>query len=161
MFKLAVFAVLGLAAAQVPEGSYPSLTPAQIAEEYPKIDGQYIVVFNANQQESLLSTHMDTVKALGTVHREYHIAAPDTAKSFRGYHVTLTDEAHVKTLEAMPEVKYVEQNGIAKAQRLSSKPHKADCSMQAGATWGITRVSELNNDKVVLQKRDPTFFHAC
>ena len=87
MFKLAVFAVLGLAAAQVNEGSYPSLTPAQIEEEYPKIANEYIVVFKAQQPEALVATHMDSIKAHATttLHREYHIAAPDTSKSFRGY----------------------------------------------------------------------------
>ena len=81
MFKLAVFAVLGLAAAQVPEGAYPSLTPAQIEEEYPKIANEYIVVFKAQQPEALVATHMDSIKAHATttLHREYHIAAADTS----------------------------------------------------------------------------------
>jgi serine protease len=61
--------------------------------------------------------------------------------------VTLTDEAHVTAVKAMAEVKYVEQNAIAKATRLMSTKAKADCAMQAGATWGITRTADVTNDK--------------
>jgi len=146
MLNLAIFALVALAAADVPQATYPSLTDAQIAEEYPKIANEYIVVFNALTSETVLTAHMDSVKTLANVHREYHIAADDTSKSFRGYHVTITDEAHLATLKGMAEVKYIEQNGIAKAQRLS-KPRKADCDMQIGATWGITRTADVTNDK--------------
>jgi hypothetical protein len=86
MFKLMMLALLGLAAADVPQGTYPSLTDEQIAEEFPKIANEYIVVFKNTATEGMLSAHLDHVKTLGTVHRDYHIKADDTTKSFRGYH---------------------------------------------------------------------------
>jgi subtilisin family serine protease len=146
MFKLAIFALIALAAADVPQGTYPSLTDEQIAEEFPKIANEYIVVFKTLTSEEVLTAHMDNVNTLATVHREYHIAAEDTTKSFRGYHVTVTDEAHLTALKAMPEVDFVEQNAVVKASKIG-KPRKADCAMQSGATWGITRTAELTNDK--------------
>jgi subtilisin family serine protease len=146
MFKIAVFAVLALAAADVPQGTYPSLSAAQIEEEFPKIANEYIVVFKAQTEEKVLTAHMENVKTLANVHREYHIAAEDTANSFRGYHVTVTDEAHLTALKAMPEVDFVEQNAVVKASKIG-QPRKADCDMQSGATWGITRTAEVTNDK--------------
>jgi subtilisin family serine protease len=140
---------LSLAAADVPQGSYPSLTKAQIDQEFPKIANEYIVVFKALSTEKVLSAHMTNVKTLATVHREYHIAADDAAKSFRGYHVTIADEAHLTALKTMPEVDFVEQNAVVKATSnlRATEARKADCTMQPGATWGITRTASVTNDK--------------
>jgi serine protease len=146
MFKICLFALIALAAADVPQGTYPSLNEAQIAEEFPKIANEYIVVFKALSSEEVLSAHLTNVKTLATVHREYHIKADDATKSFRGYHVTISDEAHLTALKAMPEVDFVEQNAVVKASKLG-KARKADCDMQPGATWGITRTADVTNDK--------------
>jgi serine protease len=146
MFQIAIFALIALAAADVPQGEYPSFTEAQIAEEFPKIANEFIVVFKALTTENVLTAHLDNIKTLATVHREYHIKADDVTKSFRGYHVTITDDAHVAALKAMPEVDFVEQNAVVKASKLG-EVRQADCSMQSGATWGITRTAEVHNDK--------------
>jgi hypothetical protein len=71
MFKICLFALIALAAADVPQGTYPSLNEAQIAEEFPKIANEYIVVFKALSSEEVLSAHLTNVKTLATVHREY------------------------------------------------------------------------------------------
>ena len=127
-------------AADVPQGTYPSLTDAQIAEEFPKIANEYIVVFRALSSEEVLSAHLTNVKTLATVHREYHIKADDTTQSFRGYHVTVTDEAHVTALMAMPEVDFVEQNAVVKASKLGA-PRKAELASSKAPSRSPIRYS--------------------
>ena len=117
-------------AADVPQGTYPSLTDAQIAEKFPRIANEYIV-FRALSSEEVLSAHLTNVKTLATVHREYHIKADDTTQSFRGYHVTVTDEAHVTALMAIPEVDFVEQNTVVKASKLGAPPKAELASSKA------------------------------
>jgi len=135
-------ALVATAYGDVPQGAYPSLTPAQIAEEFPVIENEYIVVFKKGMKQEVVDTHLGGLKEFGTVHKTWHIANEDVTKEFRGYHMTV-EGSSVEAIKARfgNEVESVEQNSIVKASR------KADCSMQSGATWGIVRTAEKNNDK--------------
>jgi serine protease len=132
--------------AQLQEGAYPSLTAEQIAAEFPKIDNEYIVQFKEGSTDEHIQTHLTAVKGMDAeVHKEWHIKTTDVTKEFRGYHMTVKNSdasAAMKFIQARfsDEVKLVEQNAIVKAS-------KADCGMQSGATWGIVRTAEVNNDK--------------
>ena len=89
------------------------------------VEARFTDTFKALSSEEVLSTHLTNVKTLATVHREYHIKADDTTQSFRGYHVTISDEAHLTALKGMPEVDFVEQHAVVKASKLGA-PHNAE-----------------------------------
>ena len=144
--------------------SYPSLdTPAKVTAAYPKVAGEYIVVFKPEHADASVAAHLAAVKALPgtTVHKEWHIEAADpadAAQSFRGYHVSVTGAPSAAAAMAQlratagDAVAFVEQNAVVRASRLGGEvvdtPAKAaaDCKMQSGATWGITRTTTVQND---------------
>jgi len=146
--SLGLAALAGLAtASNVPKASYPSIsTPEQISARYPTVANEFIVVLKPSMAEEHYAEHLAAVKALGdaTVHREYHIAADDVAKSFRGYHVTATAAASLSFIKAHAAVSSVEPNAVVRASRLGAAA-ATDCQMQSGATWGITRTADVAN----------------
>jgi len=66
--------------------------------------------------------------------------------NFKGYAASIKDKSLVSKIEQMPEVDWVEEDGVV---RLNDDEQSDNaCSTQRGATWGLTRTSEraLNPD---------------
>jgi len=101
----------------------------------------YIVKFKDDAPEAVVSAHKKLAATNdATVEREWTIG------NFRGYSVSIKDKALLSKIEQMPEVEWVEENGVV---RISEEaPQDASCTSQQGSTWGITRTS--------VKKLDPT-----
>lgn len=133
-----------------PQGSYPRLTQEEILLKYPVIPHEYIVAFKAGHAQ--IQSHLLAVKADpdATILKEWHIKNDDVAKSFRGYHLSIQN-SKIDALKATfgEEVAFVESNGQVWPDGESSlrRSPATECSMQPGATWGITRTSTVHNDK--------------
>jgi hypothetical protein len=133
------------------EGSYPALTPAEIAKKYPPIEDEYIVVFKPEHTMERIQSHLSAVKDLGcTVHREWSFG--ETSKEFRGYHVTIENSESSAAMDFIKsrfenEVAFVEQNGevLPDGESFLKKRPKTECLLQSGATWGIARTSTVQN----------------
>jgi len=67
---------------------------------------------------------------------------------FKGYAASIKDKNLVAKLEQMPEVEWVEEDGVMRINEEEVSAPEATCTTQKGATWGITRTSEkaLNPD---------------
>jgi subtilisin family serine protease len=137
LFSLAAF--LSAVAAQDPEGVTMTMPPVDMAAKYPSIPNEYIVVFQPGTADAVVQEHLTGLQAHAhTLNTEYHIKTSDVTKEFRGYSIKVDSEQAAALLFARADaaVKYVEQNGVVKASD--------ECSTQLGATWGITRTSEVD-----------------
>jgi len=99
-----------------------------------------LVIFKKDTPEAIINEHQNLAKGNDAVlERNWSFG------NFKGYAATIKDKSLVSKIEQMPEVDYVEEDGVV---RLNDEEQDDACVTQRGATWGITRTSEkvLNPD---------------
>jgi len=119
-----------------------SLLLASAAATYYKtaepIADSYLVKFKAGTPEEVIARHTQFAQA-----NDVALARQWQIGEFRAYAATITDRNFVSKLEQMPEVEWVEEDGV---MRINVEDDNA-CNTQTGSTWGIVRTSEVNNDE--------------
>ncbi|XP_003384893.1 PREDICTED: proteinase T-like [Amphimedon queenslandica] len=98
-------------------------------------EGDYIVVFQKKLPESEVKKHLEKVAVFGksvTVRHHFRLT------SLVAYSANIDDDA-LEEIRMMPEVRYVERNGILHAT--GTKVEKA-CEEQPEVTWGLARISK-------------------
>jgi subtilisin family serine protease len=97
------------------------------------IADSYLVKFKVNTPESVIAQHKSLAQSNNIVlERQWNFG------DFQGYAASITDKALLSKIEQMPEVEWVEEDGVV---RISGE-EQATCKTQSGATWGIVRTSE-------------------
>ena len=126
---------------------------ASIAESppaYPKIDGEFIVVFKPDVESRHLniSTHFEHLRDIdgNQVVNNFHIKnLEDSSKDFIGYHIKVDGEknAAMRYIGSRIglEVAFVEKNAVVK----TSSSVESHCHSQKDSTWGISRTSSREN----------------
>jgi subtilisin family serine protease len=94
------------------------------------IEGEYIVQFKENIEQSLRDAHIDSVNASSEIMFKYDF------HTFQGYSAKMSDKGLALALNS-PHVLIVEENGIMRA---SDEAPQA-CTTQTGAPWGLVRTS--------------------
>jgi len=109
-----------------------SATYHQVSEP---IADSYLIKFWKDTPEAIINDHK-TLAESNSVIVERHWSFGD----FKGYAATIKDKSIVSKIEQMPEVEFVEEDGV---MRINTEMKTDDaCVTQRGATWGITRTSE-------------------
>lgn len=99
------------------------------------IADSYLVKFKKDATEEAILAHSSLAQANNVVvNRKWSFG------DFKGYAASIKDKELVSKIEQMPEVEWVEEDGVIRLDQ--------SCTTQKGATWGITRTSEktLNPD---------------
>jgi len=102
----------------------------EISKVAEPIEGEYIVQFKENIEQSLRDAHMDAVNASSEIMFKYDF------NIFQGYSAKMSDKALTLALNS-PHVLVVEENGVMRASDL---PPQA-CTTQSSAPWGLVRTS--------------------
>jgi len=93
-----------------------------------------LVLFKKDTPEAIINEHKNLAQSNNAVlERNWSFG------DFKGYAATIKDKALVSKIEQMPEVEFVEEDGVV---RLNDEEQDDACVTQNGATWGITRTSE-------------------
>jgi subtilisin family serine protease len=100
------------------------------------ITDSYLVLFKKDTPEAIINEHKLLAQSNSAV-LDRHYSFGD----FQGYAATIKDKALVAKIEQMPEVEFVEEDGVVRASE-EATTDDAKCITQTGATWGITRTSE-------------------
>lgn len=111
------------------------------AAEEPIAD-TYLVKFKKDTPAAVIAAHADLARANSAV-----VSRKWAFGDFQGY-AAVMDKALVAKIEQMPEVEWVEEDGVV----------TVNCNTQKGATWGLTRTSEtvLNPDGLYSYASDGT-----
>lgn len=99
------------------------------------IADSYLIKFKKDTPEATIDAHANLAQANDvTMTRKWSFG------DFKGYAASIKDKNLVAKLEQMPEVEWVEEDGVMSIDQT--------CNTQKGATWGITRTCEqvLNPD---------------
>jgi subtilisin family serine protease len=117
-----------------------SATYHQAAEP---IANSYLIKFKEGTPEAIILEHKNVAKMnSAVVERDWSFG------NFKGYAASIKDKNLVAKIEQMPEVEFVEEDGVVRLSEEELASSEATCITQKGATWGITRTSEkmLNPD---------------
>lgn len=94
------------------------------------IADSYLIKFKKDTPEAVITAHANLAHANSVVvNRKWNFG------DFKGYAASIKDKDLLAKIEQMPEVEWVEEDGVVTTDQQS-------CSTQKGATWGITRTSE-------------------
>jgi len=109
------------------------------------IADSYLIKFKKDTPEEIINEHKILAQSNNALlQRHWSIGA------FKGYAASIKDKELVAKIEQMPEVDWVEEDGVV---RINDEVKSEDaCVTQQGATWGICRTSErlLNTDGLYL-----------
>jgi len=160
-FVLAVLALVALASAA------PLL---QLSEDADVLEGSYIVVMHDHVSVAERDAHLSSVRQLFADHMDFSVQHKYN-HALNGFAAQMSERVVQHHLSS-PLVKYVEPDQMMHAMPfhqgnmanvdmhmsapapVSDKPAAAACTVQSGATWGISRVSQTrtqfndaNNDQ--------------
>jgi subtilisin family serine protease len=97
------------------------------------IPDSYLIKFKKGTPEAVIAEHKSLAQSNNVVmERQWDFG------DFQGYAASISDKALLTKIEQMPEVEWVEEDGVVRV----SEEEEATCITQTGATWGITRTSE-------------------
>jgi subtilisin family serine protease len=106
------------------------------------VEGSWIVVLHGNTTDENHKAHLLGLEKFG-VDLDKHIPLQynNMAPWFRGYQLLATDE-QVAQISEMNDIKYIEQDGIARAIDAPEVPEEdAACVESSTTLWGLARVS--------------------
>lgn len=93
------------------------------------IADSYLVKFKKDTPQSVINAHSSLTQANEVVvNRKWSFG------DFKGYAASIKNKELVSKIEQMPEVEWVEEDGVVSIDQ--------SCTTQHGATWGITRTSQ-------------------
>jgi len=97
------------------------------------IADSYLIKFWKDTPEEIINEHKNLAESNSATVKSHW-----SYGNFKGYAATIKDKSLISKIEQMPEVEWVEEDGV---MRINEEPEDA-CVTQRGATWGITRTSE-------------------
>jgi subtilisin family serine protease len=109
------------------------------------IADSYLIKFKEDTPEEAIVAHKNLAKSNNAIVERDWSFGP-----FKGYAASIKDKNLVSKIEQMPEVEWVEEDGVVRIND-EETPSEA-CGTQTGATWGITRTSEQKLDPNGLYK---------
>jgi len=97
------------------------------------IADSYLIKFKKDTPEAVIAEHKNLAQSNNVVmERQWSFG------DFQGYAASISDKSLVSKIEQMPEVEWVEEDGVVRI----NEEEEAACKTQTGATWGIVRTSE-------------------
>jgi cerevisin/serine protease len=117
-----------------------SATYHQAAEP---ISDSYLIKFKKDTPEAVIVEHKNLAKSNSVIlSRDWDFG------DFKGYAASIKDKDLISKIEQMPEVEWVEEDGVMRTNDDEQVSSEAACVVQKGATWGIVRTVDkaLNPD---------------